>query len=803
MKVGDRERHGIWTPRPRVIGPLIGLVLVAALAAGFGVLVVQMQAAATAYASGNSIWSRAQLATVESLRRYAETGEQEALERGRYWLRIPLGDLEARRAMEAPALDYEAAYEGLLQGQNHPDDIPRMIWLFRFLSDAPYFRQAVDAWRRSDPCILELQTVADELEAARSGEPPSPERIAALQERLRDINSALEPLSEEFRHAMAESARWMTWALSVASAVFILILAVSGWLLAWRLFRTVTAAERSFYLTFEQAPVGIARVDSAGRLLDANPALYRILRYPVTRLLGTLYSDLVHPEDRDLALTERRHAGGGAAEVCTVEKRLLCGDGGTAWCRVTVSTAHDESAVHPQYIVLVEDVSEARRLTAELDFQANHDTLTGLLNRRAFERSLTELLDHARIEPTQHAVCLVDLDQFKVVNDTSGHSAGDALVRQVGAMIRRHVREGDVVARLGGDEFAVILANCDADNARSVAEKLRQLVAGASFMCEGSRYRSSCSIGVVPTGRVVTDTASMMRTVDIACYMAKEQGRNRVYVLYEDDEEVVQRHGEMAWLARIRTALQEGRMFLDAQRIVHLQEPEQLRYELLVRLRDEHGSVIPPGAFLPAAERFGAAHEIDRWVIEQACQTLAAHPDHLALVEACHINLSGQSFDQDDFRGFVQDTIRRYRVPPEKLCFEITETAAASNIHDVTAFMEALRREGCGFALDDFGAGMSSFGYLRRLPVDCLKIDGLFVRDIATDDTDLALVRAINEIGQTLGKTVVAESVETEEVMDVLRGMGVQYAQGYGAHRPCRFEDLIGETSPRKRRRSG
>ncbi|MCG6659316.1 EAL domain-containing protein [Halomonas campisalis] len=792
-KARDRGRD---PQRLKMFSLIAGLLLLAALATGFNVVVVQMQAAASAYVSGESIWSRAQVSTVQHLDRYAQSDDSAALAQAREWLEIPLGDLQARRAMEAAELDREAARDGLLQGRNHPDDIPNMIRLFRHFATAPYFREAVAVWRDSDPYILELASLADRLEAEWESSAPSPARLAALRVRLHEVDQALTPLSAAFRLAIADAARWLAQLLTAASVLFLLVLVLIAWLLTWRLTRALTAAERTFRATFEQAAVGMAQVDGKGHLLDVNQALCQILRYPRARLVGQRYPDLVHPDDQEIGRQEQRRINSGELDSYTIEHRLLCGDGDTVWGKLTVSKIRNDDDLGACHVAILEDVSEPRRLSAKLQHEANHDPLTGLYNRRAFERSVAEVLRQARTEESVHALCFVDLDQFKVVNDTAGHVAGDQFLRQIADTLHRQLREGDLLARLGGDEFAIILADCDLEGAREVTEKLRSAVANTRFHWEGASFNAGCSIGVVLVDAESLDPGHLLQAADIACYLAKEQGRNRVYLLRDNDQQLAERRGEMAWLSRLRAALHEQRLYLDTQRLVSLKRPASLRYEVLVRLLDEEGNTVLPAAFLPAAERFGMAHQIDRWVIEQVCRQLAAHPDHLAALEACHINLSGRSFDHEDFQDFVIGLLDRYALPAEKLCFEITETAAARNLLDVAAFMTRLGERGCSFALDDFGTGLSSFGYLRRLPVDCLKIDGTFVRNIANDETDLAMVRAINEIGRTLNKTVVAEYVETREALALLEEMGVDYVQGNGVHRPCRFEDLLTSRQP-------
>jgi diguanylate cyclase (GGDEF)-like protein/PAS domain S-box-containing protein len=784
-----------WT---RILALVGTLLLVVAVGSGFTVATINMQTATGAYIAGQSQWSRAQLAAVFALYRYKNSGDPIELERARQSLDVHIGTMQARIAMEQPELDRTRVQDGFQRGGIHADDVSRMIWLFRWFFEAPYFRDAVTVWRESDVHIHALVEVAGELEAAWAAGGLKDEQREAFSERLSEHNTALRALTHRFMELLTETTRWLNLALSWMSVVVLAALAIIAGLIAGRVIATVAGSERKFRAIFEQAAVGMAQVGEGGRLLDVNQALCEILRYPQAKLLGLSYSDLVHPEDREIGRQQRHDILAGAVDSYTIEQRLLRGDGGTVWGKLTVSGIRHEGTHQSYYIAILEDVSESRRLSVELNYQATHDSLTGLINRRAFERRLAESLRRARVGNAEHALCFIDLDQFKIVNDTSGHFAGDHLLRQVADIFRRTLREGDLLARLGGDEFGMILENCSLDTASMIAEKLRKALDETSFAWDDRSFSIGCSVGLVPITAASADTSSLLRAADIACYLAKEQGRNRVYVSRDDDQQLAERRGEMEWLSRIRAALQAGRMFLDAQRLMSLETPDSLRYEVLVRLRDESGEVIPPGAFLPAAERFGAAHQIDRWVIEHVFAELAANPEHLARLEACHINLSGRSFDQIDFHEFVLAMFDRYELPANKICFEITETAAVRNLVDVMGFMEHLRERGCSFALDDFGAGLSSFGYLRRLPVDYLKIDGVFVRDIANDETDLAMVRAINEIGQTLHKKIIAEFVETDAALDMLREMGVHYVQGYGVHRPCSFKSLLSDAKETK-----
>jgi diguanylate cyclase (GGDEF)-like protein len=432
-----------------------------------------------------------------------------------------------------------------------------------------------------------------------------------------------------------------------------------------------------------------------------------------------------------------------------------------------------------------------REFVARLSFQASHDALTGLVNRREFEVRLGSALDKLSHKPSEHSLMFLDLDQFKVVNDTCGHAAGDQLLKQTSALLQENLRTGGLLARLGGDEFGVLLEDCDANSAVAIAERLRLAVQELRFVWNGCTFNISVSIGLV---HVAEDGAieQTLRAADMACYMAKEKGRNRVQVYHPSDSELVQRVGEMAWIQRIRNGLDEQRFCLFAQEIraLNRDEPHHSHVELLLRLRDEDGKLVQPGSFMPAAERYGLMPLIDRWVIRNAFALLAdrlrsSAPDQLS---SCAINLSGATFGDDDFVEYVRRQFEIHRVPPGMICFEITETSAIANIPSAKRLIHALKKLGCRFSLDDFGTGMSSFSYLKHLPVDFIKIDGSFVTEMLNSKMDRAMVEMIVRVAKVMGKSTVAEFVESDEVLAALREIGVDYAQGYAIGKPSPFE---------------
>ena len=455
------------------------------------------------------------------------------------------------------------------------------------------------------------------------------------------------------------------------------------------------------------------------------------------------------------------------------------------WATLSVSNIDLGDEAH--LLAVANDITELRVLSEELSYQAKHDSLTSLYNRREFERRLDAAIASLDAGGPAWALLYMDLDQFKLINDTSGHYAGDQLLAQLANLLLGMLPEKAVVARLGGDEFAILVEGASENDAVALAERIRTDIDGYSFGWEQRNYTISASIGVVMLRGAGLSQRTLLAHADTACYMAKERGRNRVHLFSEEDSETTQRRSEMEWAGRIRQALSDGRFLLHFQELVPLWEGERsegVHMEMLIRLRDEKGALVPPGAFIPAAERFGLMPAIDRWVVETTLANFSRlHPSGRP-ISLCAINLSGPTFEDAAFADFVLDAIERHGVSPRHLCFEITETAAVSNMARAVEFMQRLRAAGCKFSLDDFGSGMASFGYLKNLPVDFIKIDGSFIRNIETDPVSYSIVRAVTDIGHQLGLQVIGEWVADERARDLLRGLSVDYAQGFAVHKP-------------------
>jgi len=437
-------------------------------------------------------------------------------------------------------------------------------------------------------------------------------------------------------------------------------------------------------------------------------------------------------------------------------------------------------------------VSEELDKAAEkLSYQASHDPLTGLLGRREFENRIAQMLHRAE-EGCTHAVLYLDLDQFKVVNDTSGHSAGDQLLREISTVMHTCIRKSDALARLGGDEFGILLEYCELDLAEKLSQEIINKIGDFRFRWDTKTFRIGISIGITLIDDKTTSLEEVLKHVDSACYAAKDAGRHRYQVYRPDDKELSQRESELDWVVRLDRALEQNRFELYVQPIKALQgdTSERLSYEVLIRLRSDDGKIILPGAFLPAAERYNKMVDIDRWVVTETMRVFSENPGLVRNIGYCSINLSGQSLTSKQFLNFLVEQLSLNEDVARHICLEVTETAAINSMFQAVKAISIVRGMGVRFALDDFGSGLSSFEYLKRLPVDFLKIDGMFVRDMLDDNIDRAMVKTIHEIGTLMGKQTIAEFVENEDILAEVENIGVNYAQGYGVGRPVPFEEI-------------
>jgi diguanylate cyclase (GGDEF)-like protein len=527
-------------------------------------------------------------------------------------------------------------------------------------------------------------------------------------------------------------------------------------------------------VTLNSISDAIVTTDRSGAVLWTNQAAVHLLQLaavPGARLPEPLAEAALRSITTERVITsEQGFCLGSDAQADTVLEYV---------CSPLVDAAHPGAGA----VLVVRDVTEQRRRSDAMLWQATHDSLTGLANRAAFDSRLQGTLARAKTGLGEHALLYMDLDQFKLVNDACGHGVGDQLLKEVARMVMESVRAADAVARLGGDEFAAILEGCTVEQARRAAQGICDRLEDYRFDWGGRRFRIGASIGLVPIDGRWADATAILKAADSACYAAKDAGRNRVHTWLESDQSLLDRSGEMQWAAALEQALDENRFVLYAQRIESLVDAHAgLHIELLVRMQTAEGQIVPPGAFMPAAERYDLASRIDKRVIQLALQGLRSLPSLDGIGLVC-INLSGKSVGDPLFAALVGELLED--VPAElrrRLCIEITETSAVTSLANARALIQSLRSLQVSVALDDFGAGASSFGYLRELAVDWLKIDGQFVRDLLTDPLDMAAVKCFVEVARVTGMRTVAEFVETQDILDELRKLGVDCAQGYLVH---------------------
>lgn len=548
-------------------------------------------------------------------------------------------------------------------------------------------------------------------------------------------------------------------------------------------------------VTLESIREAVITTDGQGRIDYMNPSAEALLQASGESARGVTTGSLCHFIDEATRQEMANPVAMALAESHPVElvarAALVVRDGSEIPVDATSSLIRGPDGDTRGAVMVLRDAREERATAAQITYQATHDPLTGLVNRSEFEHRVAAALERVRRDGEPHALMFLDLDQFKIVNDTCGHVAGDELLRQLSELMPTCLRSSDTLARLGGDEFGVLLQGCPLQQATLVAETLRDQVSRFRFYADNRAFSVGVSIGLVGIGSDFEDLSSIIRAADAACYLAKEKGRDRIQVYRATDADLNRRRGMVQWTARVREALDEDLFCLYAQRIEPAAPCEEapLHFEVLLRMRDAGGRLIPPSVFLPAAERYGLIRAVDRWVVEATFRSLRRSGTEG--LHTCSINLSGASLGDLRFAETILALAEDQAIPAGCICFEVTETAVISEIYKAQKFIGLLRDRGFRFSLDDFGSGMASFGYLKHLPIDYLKIDGAFVRQMRSDRTDRAMVDSINQIGKIFGLRTVAEFVENDATRELLREMGVDYVQGHGIARPVPLCSLL------------
>jgi diguanylate cyclase (GGDEF)-like protein/PAS domain S-box-containing protein len=534
----------------------------------------------------------------------------------------------------------------------------------------------------------------------------------------------------------------------------------------------------------------VIATDQRGRITFMNPAAERLTGSEAAQATGKLLEEiisLVDESDRRLLADPVHQALTSGAPVTLGRRALLLSrvNGGERSIELSASPVRNEANEVVGAALLLHDVTELRGLARQMSYQATHDALTGLVNRREFERRLEEAIDSGHRGDGQHVLCYLDLDRFKLVNDTSGHLAGDSMLREVAKLLRDAVRDSDTVARLGGDEFGMLLIGCPLEKARQIADDVCRSVGDYRFVWKDRIFNIGVSIGLVEISRESGTLEELMAAADTACYVAKKQGSGRVAVYSARDEALARHSGEIQWLQRLQGALKENRFRLYHQIIVPTHGADGgPAMEVLIRLRDENGQELPPAEFMRAAERYRLMGLVDRWVVQTTLAALGRGALLLQPDRSVAINISGQTLGDVQFLEFVVECLDSTGVSPAQICFEITESAVVANLEHARRFIGVLHGMGCQFALDDFGSGVGSFSNLKNLPLDYLKIDGSFIRNLARDTVNQAMVTAMIKLARTLNFKVIAEQVEDSAALEAARRMGVDYLQGYAIGKP-------------------
>ena len=559
--------------------------------------------------------------------------------------------------------------------------------------------------------------------------------------------------------------------------------------------KTIELEHERLKVTMDSIGDAVITTDRQGRIQYLNPIAEKLTGWSLSEAFGLPSSEVFNIVDE----TSREVATNPITQCLSQDRivnlesntALLSRDGKEYGIEDSAAPIRDNTGHTIGVVLVFHDVSAQRLMANEITYRATHDSLTGLINRSEFESLLEQSINEKKQPDTASALLFIDLDQFKIVNDTCGHAAGDILLKEISSNIKSCIRVSDIFARIGGDEFAIVLQECSPDVALDIANGICNSVSEYRFAFNNQRFRISASIGLVIIDSYWSTATKLLQAADFACYKAKHAGRNRVHLHHNEDGALERNRDEAQWANRLEAALEENRFELFAQRIMPLRYGELEHVEILLRLRSETGELITPGSFMTSAERFHMMGRIDRWVVKEALSWVGNNISQLAHIESISINLSGQSLNDKTFHHYVTTLIDQLAFDPAKICFEITETVAISNIAEVISFLESLKHYGVQFSLDDFGSGVSSFGYLKTLPVDYLKIDGQFIKDLAENRIGQATVRCIAEIAQITHKKTIAEWVESEQVENILKKMGVDFTQGFHQHEPAPIGCLL------------
>jgi diguanylate cyclase (GGDEF)-like protein len=802
------SKQPLKTNLARLLSTLALAILLQAILATFSFSILS---SVRAYVAGEGFWTRGQKDAIYYLTEYVISGNEKDFGLFQAAVAVPLADRAARIALESNQPNIAVARKSFIAGHNHSDDVDGMIWLFRNFQWFEPFARAVEYWRSTDALLSELVSLGDSLHKERTSRPAdlgySEQSFRYFQgsiSKIQNLNRRLTRQAAAFSNSLGVGSRLIAnllTAINIAIAAFLIF--VAGWhtrrltLHREAFERALRAEKERAVTTLSSLGEAVISVDAHGRIEYLNVPAEQLIAVSLANARGMELGSLICLRDPETQNeVDLSSANLFAALPFTGEPKLLNSLGRRPIAVSATAAPIKLGSLVVGAVFVLHDKTAEQTFIERLSWQASHDELTQLPNRRHFERRLDDIVSCLAKRSSSHALMLLDLDQFKIVNDTCGHAIGDRLLRQAVSELQKHLRADDLLARLGGDEFAVIIEDCNRDKAVSIAEQLRQSIERLNFVWNDHAFRITISIGLVHFGDVPISVKDALRAADVACYVAKEKGRNKVQIHNSADLDLQTHLGEMSWVQRIQVAFEEDRFCLYTQKIASLDNfsDDASGVEFLVRMRDEAGELVLPNRFVPAAERYGLMLLIDRWVISTAFRAIAEwQASGINPPSFYGINLSGGSLDDGKMALYIEKQMHLNGIAPERVCFEITETAAIRNIHNAQKLICALRRLGCRFALDDFGTSLSSLAYLKQLPVDCLKIDGAFVRNMLDNAEDRAMVELIAQLAKIMGKTTVAEFVESHDILNALKEIGVNYAQGYAVGLPQPLEISIGE----------
>ena len=806
-----RQQH---IPLFKLIWPFcLGFLLITVV----GILALDLMMGIRSFSVGENLWAKNQKAATFQILRYLHTGDPQSAEAYKAAIKVHRHFMNMREIVTNAPHNIEQMRDDMLAIGMPAADIGYGIWVQRYFGRTPPLQKMFSAWGKADENMLELESLYEKIVKYHQETPNNPKKLAYLAAEVFRIDYILRTPADSFSGRLGVASHQIyDWLIHLEVFLFLILLSgiiwrTRGFLRERQAIADALLAERQrAAITLAAIGDAVISIDEQGKIAYMNEAACQLCGYTNEGNGATA------PEIRDLIFLIDETTGAAvpfplqqlldSGETLTKNETshcLLRRDGTTVSVSWVASLIHDEHKKVSGAVLIMHDTSREKEMIERLGWLAQRDPLTSLYNRRAFEEHVGKALDSLREHDVErrdnagHVLIFIDLDQFKVVNDTSGHAAGDELLCLLGEKISHSLRAQDILARMGGDEFGILLVNCSLETGKQRAEEIRALISQAELIKGARKFTTTASIGLVHLTKQGETPNNALSAADLACYKAKERGRNRVEVYHEEDAVLSARYGEMTWVEKIHKALQEDLFLLYAQPVIPLDQSQVTHFELLLRLRDENGNIASPGMFIPAAERFGLMPLIDRWVINKAFAHIARLNDKIpeSKKHVFAINLSGATFCDREFVDEVKAQFARYGISHAQICFEITETHAVVNLSHAIGFITQMRALGCSFALDDFGAGMSSFGYLKHLPVDYLKIDGNLVRNMTGSAIDHAMVEMINRLGHAMGTRTVGEYAETMAIVEALRQCGVDFAQGYALAYPAPWMDTQ-STSP-------